>query len=544
MNNKQIALIIHIVNSELAAAALEAVNNLVIPSGYTLDVITVEQSGSTTEAYQAAMQESDAKYKIYLHENTMIVNKNLLTDLLAVFSTDASVGMVGLVGAQMLPPSTIVCHGLLENAGVFGKKQIITDKNITESRFSSQADAVNVEVVEDFFIATAVDLPWNTDAYECSYHAGIEYAFAVRGAGYKILIPFQETAWCAVADIKNQRELERFEHEKAVFLKRNRTYFPLVGVGIPTYNRPELIRESIDSVLSQTYPNLKIFIEDNSDDNQTEKMLKLHYLCNYDNISYERNLQAMKIEDYYDRSHDNVGRTVERIDTEYCVMLCDDDMLSPQSIERQMNYFCVDSMKKISITSGFFCLGDEKMNPLGILFHADEVFYEDYFASGDFFANLMLKYGITLFSGLGNIFRKERLIERFATLGGYRGRFNGDRFAGYVLLSTGCAVFVKEILVYYRFHPQSATQSEYSSSSMCNGTNDCFYEIQIAGKYGFLKDKNDYIAALENLVCEYDTYVFTDEYLSRIEEKDMGLIDTAIRNVCEAYKLLETLKQM
>jgi len=44
---------------------------------------------------------------------------------------------------------------------------------------------------------------------------------------------------------------------------------PLVSVGIPTYNRPELLKKRIHNVLSQSYQNLEIVVSDNASSNST-----------------------------------------------------------------------------------------------------------------------------------------------------------------------------------------------------------------------------------------------------------------------------------
>jgi glycosyltransferase involved in cell wall biosynthesis len=43
---------------------------------------------------------------------------------------------------------------------------------------------------------------------------------------------------------------------------------PLVTVGIPTYNRPEGLRRTLEAITSQTYKNIEIIISDNCSDNK------------------------------------------------------------------------------------------------------------------------------------------------------------------------------------------------------------------------------------------------------------------------------------
>lgn len=49
---------------------------------------------------------------------------------------------------------------------------------------------------------------------------------------------------------------------------------PLVSIGMPTYNRSFFIRESLDSLLNQTYRNFELIISDNASTDNTEAICK------------------------------------------------------------------------------------------------------------------------------------------------------------------------------------------------------------------------------------------------------------------------------
>lgn len=57
----------------------------------------------------------------------------------------------------------------------------------------------------------------------------------------------------------------------------NTPNFGKVSICIPTYNRPTLLKELLDSILSQTYPNYEIIITDNSDTFETKELIEECY---------------------------------------------------------------------------------------------------------------------------------------------------------------------------------------------------------------------------------------------------------------------------
>lgn len=65
---------------------------------------------------------------------------------------------------------------------------------------------------------------------------------------------------------------------------------PIVSICIPTFNRPELLREAVQSCLNQTFSDIEIVITDNSDNDESKKVIqafgdyRIRYHKNSDNI--------------------------------------------------------------------------------------------------------------------------------------------------------------------------------------------------------------------------------------------------------------------
>jgi glycosyltransferase involved in cell wall biosynthesis len=101
---------------------------------------------------------------------------------------------------------------------------------------------------------------------------------------------------------------------------------PRVTVAIPTYNRDRWIAGSIESVLGQTHEDLHLVVSDNASTDSTADVVR-----SFDDPRLE-----------YRRMPENVGllenhnRIFRGIDTEYFLILPDDDRLKPDALERMI----------------------------------------------------------------------------------------------------------------------------------------------------------------------------------------------------------------
>ena len=100
------------VNDELyEEECIRYIKRLRVPEGYEVQQLSVWGAESMAAGYIEAMKQSDAKYKVYLHQDVFIVNKNFIRDLLWIFAQNKEIGMVGMVGSIVMPIEGVMWAG-------------------------------------------------------------------------------------------------------------------------------------------------------------------------------------------------------------------------------------------------------------------------------------------------------------------------------------------------------------------------------------------------------------------------------------------------
>lgn len=212
MNNKKICFVMCSNKEHYEKECLRFISALEVPEGYTIEIRTVHGAESMAQGYNQAMYASDAKYKIYLHQDSFVVEPLFLKNLINVFS-DQSVGMVGLVGSPAMPRDGVMWHS--ERVGCNFECNIIYAKNC----FYHTADKpyTPVEAIDGFMMATQYDLPWRDDLFTGWDFYDVSQSYEFRRAGYQVVVPYMDRPWC-LHDY-GVMNLENYDYWRTIFLK-------------------------------------------------------------------------------------------------------------------------------------------------------------------------------------------------------------------------------------------------------------------------------------------------------------------------------------
>ncbi|MCM1295535.1 MAG: glycosyltransferase [Muribaculaceae bacterium] len=191
---KKVAFILCVNNDVYMQEALYFINKLEVPYGCEVEILTIQDAKSMTGGYNEGMNASDAKYKVYLHQDVFIVNPYFIYDILDIFE-NPDVGMIGAVGFAK------VCGFAMDQVLGFWKE---TGKTYSANAYGTSlckfgemsAEYESVQVVDGMLMVTQYDIPWREDLFDKWDMYDMSQSIEFRRAGYDVVIPNVKLPWC------------------------------------------------------------------------------------------------------------------------------------------------------------------------------------------------------------------------------------------------------------------------------------------------------------------------------------------------------------
>ena len=240
-NKKKIAFIMCSNDKQETEECLFYLRNLKIPKGYDIEIIPVYNAVSMAAGYNMGMRESDAKYKVYLHQDTFIIDTDFIYELLKVFETDSKIGMVGCVGHRRMPED-----GFPIDSWNTGKVY-----HNLGSCCQYEHGICEVDAVDGLLIATQYDIPWREDLFQGWDYYDISQCYEFHRQGRKVVVPKQEGYWC-YHDNKFSR-LADYDRWRKKFVAEYQDVYPFEYIPRVTENQKEMeeLIKSLSDILKQ-----------------------------------------------------------------------------------------------------------------------------------------------------------------------------------------------------------------------------------------------------------------------------------------------------
>ena len=193
-DDEKFAFITCVNDEEKYEECLLYLRHLRLPRGMAAEFVPVHGAASMAAGYNEAMRSSPARYKVYLHQDTLLVNKDFVQDVLRIFA-DASIGMIGMVGCRSLPASGIWWDGLRCYGRVL---HACEPESVVDSEMKEPDGAyIEVQAADGLLLATQYDIPWREDLFGGWHFYDTSACLEFARRGYKVVVPNQtEDFWC------------------------------------------------------------------------------------------------------------------------------------------------------------------------------------------------------------------------------------------------------------------------------------------------------------------------------------------------------------
>lgn len=195
------------------------IDRLTIPKGYNINIISIREADSMCAAYNVGMQSSDAKYKIYMHQDVMIREIHFLEYIIELFKQNENVGMIGMIGGTQMPKTGVTYRAW--NVGMVDCRDPDMAYFMAGAKDMPQTDTI-VEAIDGLLMATQYDIPWREDLFTHFDFYDVSQSFEMRKAGYQILVPYQEIPW--VIHDSGFAKLTYYDEERRKCLKEYPEY--------------------------------------------------------------------------------------------------------------------------------------------------------------------------------------------------------------------------------------------------------------------------------------------------------------------------------
>lgn len=146
------------------------------------------------------------------------------------------------------------------------------------------------------------------------------------------------------------------------------TEYPLATILLSSYNRPRLIRDAIESVLAQTWPNIQLIIADDYSNAETHDVID-QYAMKWAHVVYPPTEPTDQERQFGSRCAICINAATKYAKGDFLVYLPDDDFLLPTGIESRARYLIehpevnvvfgrIEACKSELPVPGFHWLGD------------------------------------------------------------------------------------------------------------------------------------------------------------------------------------------
>jgi len=185
VNDKKIAFIICTNNEMWYNECVLYLSRLELPDGFDADVLQITDAKSMAAGYNEGMHASDAKYKIYLHQDVFIIRTDFIKRVITTFQEHPEVGIMGVMGTDK-----IVQDGSYWNHWDSGKVYALDAMQPFKIYGPHTYDRgiTSAKAVDGMILMTQFDVEWREDIFTGWDFYDVSQCFEFTRKGYEVAV--------------------------------------------------------------------------------------------------------------------------------------------------------------------------------------------------------------------------------------------------------------------------------------------------------------------------------------------------------------------
>ncbi|NBW12776.1 MAG: hypothetical protein EBR82_32610 [Caulobacteraceae bacterium] len=178
LNDKKVSFIICSNDDACLDIALVSINSLIKPEGFEFEIINIKNTKNVAAGYNSAIDNSNAKYKVYMHQDVQILKPDLILRIINIFKKNEKLGYIGICGSKDFTPDGFWWHSLADNGNIYVPSNkhygILYDFFPNEgglklTKFNlpkKDSDFEEIKSIDGLMFITQYDVKWRDDLFQ------------------------------------------------------------------------------------------------------------------------------------------------------------------------------------------------------------------------------------------------------------------------------------------------------------------------------------------------------------------------------------------
>lgn len=217
ISEKKLAVIFCSNDDEYAEECRAYLDYLILPEGFQGEILEIREAPGMAAGYNYAMRSTDAKYKLYIHHDTLLIDENVPEKLIRAFEEDKMTGLIGVFGSTVLPESGRWYQAPYEKSVLSLYQDAIL--SFLYPKKESEAELRDAEAADGAFLATAYDIGWREDLFDHWHFYDIAECCEMKKSGFSVKLFADQKPWILHESTLRKDPEDNYGRYCRIFLK-------------------------------------------------------------------------------------------------------------------------------------------------------------------------------------------------------------------------------------------------------------------------------------------------------------------------------------